>query len=109
MPLGDIRSVHLPYILMRQPDGRYAFLNRERLPLGFKERGYDDEQCPIRVKVKGLTPKMASKISFDGSNDTEQIRLYDDGCIPTRSAAGTRDYMRRLALLARLKISDGGF
>jgi hypothetical protein len=29
MPLGDFRSVHLPYIIKRQEDGTYVVLNRD--------------------------------------------------------------------------------
>jgi hypothetical protein len=29
MPLGDVRSVHLPYCIQRQSDGTYVVLNRE--------------------------------------------------------------------------------
>ena len=35
MPLGDFRSVFMPYCLRKQKDGRYVVLNREYKPVGF--------------------------------------------------------------------------
>ena len=64
MPLHDFRSVNLPYCLKKQPDGKYVVLNREYKPIGFKTKdwvGY--EQYPVAVKIKGLTAKVAAKIS----------------------------------------------
>jgi hypothetical protein len=44
------------------------------------------EEHPVAAKFKGLTPKIAAKISSQGSEDFDSIFLYNDGCIPTRSA-----------------------
>lgn len=104
MPLKDFRSVHLPYLLQRQPDGRYVVLNREYKPLGFQTKEhYNYDDYPIAVKIKGLTTLRISKISFDGSTDAESIYLYNDGCIPTDSAAAMNAYLARLAILAKLE------
>ncbi|TWG87913.1 hypothetical protein L602_001500000460 [Cupriavidus gilardii J11] len=105
MPLGDIRSVFLPFAVERQPDGRYAILNREYKPVGFWTRSHVTyEDFPVLVKLKGLTPARAAKISYEGKTDTNCIYLYHDGCIPTASAANMTAYLKRLAVLAALQI-----
>ena len=106
MPLNDFRSVHLPYCLKRLPDGRYVVLNREYKPLGFKTSAQVHyEEYPIAVKFKGLTQKVAAKLSYKGSEDLDSIFLYNDGCIPTRSAQNMQDYLHRLEILAKLKLA----
>lgn len=107
MPLKDIRSTFLPYCVEQQSDGRYAVLNREYKPVGFWTRDfitYADH--PTLVKIKGLTPQRAAKISHDGSPNPALIFLYNDGCVPTESAANMDAYLRRLSVLVQLKI-DG--
>jgi hypothetical protein len=105
MALGDFRAVFLPYCVERQPDGRYAVLNREYKPVGFHTREHVEyASYPVLVKLKGLTPARAAKISHAGSRDVERIFLYDDGSNPVRSAANMKAYMARLAVLARLEI-----
>lgn len=105
MPAGDVRSVHLPYCLQQQPDGRYVILNRNYKPLGFitqEHLRYDD--YPIAVHLGGLGPSTAAKLSWEGSTDLTRIYLYSDNCIPTSSASAMQRYLDRLAILARLKI-----
>ncbi len=105
MPLGDFRSVFLPYCLQRQPDGRYAVLNREYKPLGFWTGAWIVyEKHPTLVKLPGLNAKLAKKVSWNGSADTKTIYLYNDGCIPTESASAMEAYLKRLASLMKLKI-----
>lgn len=106
MPLGDIRCVHLPYCLQHQPNGTYVLLNREYKPLGFKTREHIDYGAyPIGVKIKGLTAKVAAKLSHKGSSDLSAIYLYDDGSVPTKSKANMSAYLERLAHLAKFKVA----
>jgi|SRR5689334_9443094 hypothetical protein len=106
MPLNDFRSVHLPYCIKKLESGEYVVLNREYKPLGFKTRDQVDyEAYPIAVNFARLTPATAAKLSHNGKDDTNQIFLYDDGCIPTDSAAYMRQYLDRLAILAKLKFA----
>lgn len=105
MPLNDIRATFLPYCIEQQEDGRYAVLNREYKPVGFWTRAYVTyENYPTLVRIKGLTPLRASKISYKGSTDTKLIYLYNDGSVPTHSAKNMTEYLKRLAVLATLKI-----
>jgi len=106
MPLHDFRSVHLPYCLTKQADGKYVVLNREYKPIGFKTKDWIDyEKYPVAVKIKGLTAKVAAKISYKGSVDLENIYLYNDGCIPTKSAKNMQAYLNRLEVLAKLRFA----
>lgn len=106
MPLGDVRSVHLPYCLKRQKDGSYVILNREYKPLGFKTTDYipDYSVYPVCVRLPGLRAATAAKISYNGSSDLESIYLYEDGCVPTDSSRYMAAYAERLSRLAKLKV-----
>ncbi len=107
MPLKDFRSVHLPYCLLQQPDGRHVVLNREYKPIGFKTKEFlNYEDFPVLVKFKGLTKKVAAKLSWEGSEDVARIFLYDDGSIPTDSVANMSAYLSKLSLLAKLDIVE---
>lgn len=106
MPLADFRAVFLPYCLRKQPDGRYVITNREYKPVGcFTDEFVTYDRYPVAVPLKGITPGLARKLSHDGNPDTGEIYLYDDGCIPTRSAAHMDAYLAKLKLLAKLKIT----
>lgn len=107
MPLKDFRSIHLPYCIRRQKDGSHVVLNREYQPIGFKTKDYVDlEKLPVAVHFKGLTARVAAKVSFDGKDDLESIFLYNDGCIPTSGADHMKKYLARLAILAKLEVKD---
>ena len=105
MPLNDFRSVFMPYCLSKQEDGTYVVLNREYKPVGFKTKEtVDYKSYPICVHLKGIGPSTASKLSCHGSNDVNNIYLYDDGCIPTASVEHMKSYLKKLEILAQLKI-----
>jgi hypothetical protein len=40
MPLGDFRSIYLPYCLDKQADGSWLVLNREYKPVGFNTKSH---------------------------------------------------------------------
>ena len=104
MPLSDIRSVHLPYCLKRQTDGRYVVLNREYKPLGFRTPDWSGyEKYPIAHRLKGLTTRKATRLSIDESPSLKSIYPYNDRSIPTSSAANMKAYLDRLAILAKIK------
>lgn len=106
--LDDFRAVYLPYCLQKQPDGRYAVLNREYKPVGFYTREwikYSD--YPVCVKINGMTATLASKLSYDGNSNTDQIHLYDDATSPSKGKTQMKAYLEKLALLATLKMDEG--
>ena len=80
-------------------------LNRHYKPLGFLTNDWVDyEAYPVVMKFKGLTPKVAAKLSYKGSEDLAMIYLYNDGCVPTNSAQHMQVYLQRLAVLTKLKV-----
>lgn len=105
MPLGDFRSVYLPYCLKKQEDGSYVVLNREYKPVGFNTREYIRyEEHPVSSKLKGIRPGTAKKLSYEGKEDTDVIYLYNDGCVPVHSKENMDAYMKKLTILAKIGI-----
>ncbi len=105
MSLNDFRAVFLPYCLEKQPDGRVAVLNREYNPIGFKTREHIKyEDYPVCVKLKNLSSATAVKLSYKGDSNTDKIYLYNDGCVPTEKSEYMQNYLKRLEILAKLKV-----
>lgn len=105
MHFSDFRAVYLPYCIRKQPDGRYAVLNRHYKPVGFcTDDWIEYENYPVLVKLRGLGPAIARKISCDGDSSTETIYLYGDGCNPVRNKATASAYFARLSRLMKLEI-----
>lgn len=106
MYMHDVRSAFLPYCLIRTKPGHYAVLNREYKPLGqITDKWADYSQHSVRIK--GIGPAMAKRLSAKGDPDLERIYFYNDGCIPTRNAEAAKSYFKRLAILARLQLGTG--
>jgi len=104
---ADLRQLLFPYCLQRRDAGQYVVLNRRYKPVGFTTGDWVTyEDYPVLLKLKGLGPATAAKLSWDGSSDLDRIYLYNDGCIPTDSAAHWTDYAARLKLLAKLHVED---
>jgi hypothetical protein len=101
------RQIYMPYCLKRQPDGRYAVLNRHYKPVGFNTQDFVTyADYPVLSVVLGLTPKKAAALSIHGSDDVTEIFLYNDASVPTRSPDNMRRYLEKLAVLAKLKVSS---
>jgi hypothetical protein len=105
MSLDTVQFAFLPYCIQKQRDGRYMVLNREYKPVGFWTREWVDYTSgPFLVKIKGLTKRTVASISFNGDTSLDRIYLYNDGCIPTRSAKHMTAYLKRLGRIAKYKI-----
>ena len=105
MALDDYRAVFMPYCLHKQEDGRYAVLNREYKPVGFNTSdwiNYDD--YPVCVNIKDLESSTAKRLSCSGSEDTDDIFLYNDGCNPVKDEDYMADYLEKLELLAKMQV-----
>ncbi len=106
MPLNDIRSAYLPYCIRRIRRGEYVILNREYKPLGQTTMNFVSYE-PHAVKIRGIGPATARRLSATGDSDVRSIQLYHDGCIPTSTVLGAQAYYKRLDILARLQIGAG--
>jgi hypothetical protein len=104
--LPEFRSAFLPYCLMRTKPGWYAVLHREYKPLGQTSDNWAD-YSKHAVRIKGIGPAMAKRLSANGDPDLERVYLYNDGCIPTRNAEAAKCYFKRLNILARLQLGAG--
>ena len=105
MALNDYRAVYMPYCLRKRKGDRYVVLNREYKPLGFKTSdwiNYDD--YPVCVNIKGINPASAKKLSCSGSEDTDDIFLYSDGCNPVNDEGYMTAYLEKLKLLAKMQV-----
>lgn len=106
MPLNNFRQIHMPYCIKKNEDGAYIVLNREYKPLGFSDgRHVNYEDYPIAVKYK-ISKVTAKKISYDGSENTDRIYLYNDGCLPERSKKNMDSYLEKLRILAKFQRTD---
>ena len=107
MPLGDFRSVYLPYCLKKQEDGTYLVLNREHNPVGFNTKDHIVcEEYPVSSRLMGIGAATAKKLSYDESESTECIYLYNDRCVPTHSSENMNAYLRKIKILAKLEIKE---
>ena len=105
MALGDFRSIYMPYCLDLQEDGAYAVLNREYKPIGFNTREFITySDYPVTTTFKGIGPSTAKKLSYNGSEDLSRIYLYDDARVPNASSANMAAYLKKLEILAMLKV-----
>lgn len=108
MSSRDFRALFLPYCLIQQKDGAWTVVNRKYKPVGMLTDDFVDYE-KHSVRFKGLTPRVAAKIAHDGPDGlqgTERIYLYDDGSVPTDSAAKMKAYLARLAILAKLQVAE---
>lgn len=105
MQSDDFRSIFLPYCLKKQDNGTYIVLNRNYKPLGFYTREHVEySDFPISVKIKGINPKTASKLSANCGTNTDTIYLYNDGTVPTHRKNHMETYLTKIASLAKYKI-----
>ena len=104
METFSVRWIFLPYCLKRLEDGRYIILNRRYKPLGVSSNewvAYETHPSTANIEI---TPAIARKLSWKGSDDIDVIHLYSDGCIPTVSAEHLRSYSERLSVLMQLGV-----
>lgn len=108
MPLGRVAHTQLPYCLQKTGDGRWLLLNRNYKPLGTTNKEWVDyDTHPDRLKLHrrtvGAVAKAAVNVISDSSNEPDVIYLYDDGNIPTESAANWSAYTKLLSLVMHAK------
>lgn len=101
--LESFSEVFLPYLLSQKADGRFEVLNREYHPLG----AYGSETPGVPVKIRGLTTLKLSQMSCGERNPgrPEFVWLYNDGNNPKDSRANLSAYLKRLSVIAQLKVT----
>lgn len=104
MGTHEARWIYLPYCIRRLADGRYIVLNRDYKPLGVQTRDWVDYETHPSAGRIAISATAARKMSWSGSEDLDSIMLYNDGCIPTESAAAMKAYQSRLAVFMALKV-----
>lgn len=107
--MEDLRKTHFAYVLRQLKPGRYVLLNRFYKPVGSAELGYLSTEEYDTLLERHAFPldlplALVRRLSWEGDNDQEEVFLYSDGDIPTRSAQAMRDYLERLALLMSLQV-----
>jgi len=108
MGTQEFRWIFMPYCIQQLQDGRFIVLNRAYKPLGVQTREHVDyETHPTAAKLR-LTSATAKKLSWSGSGELSAIFLYNDGCVPTASAAAMKAYLARLAVLSKVKVDGIG-
>jgi hypothetical protein len=105
MGLTIFREVFLPYVLRKDSEGKWVVLNREYLPIGFKERSFETPSpYPKPVTIKGLTKELILQLSCDGVFNGESLYLYDDRTDPTMNDENFKKYLERIRVLQRLEV-----
>ena len=81
-------------------------LNRRYKPVGITRVDWVDyAEYPTRIKFKRALSKLQiAALDCNGRTDANSIYLYNDGCVPTDSAADWAVYSERLAKLASYKV-----
>ena len=107
MENSEFRLVYLPYCLQLQDDGSYLVLNRRYKPVGITRTDWIDyEAYPVSMRFKrALSVAQIRALDCRGRESRDVIYLYDDGSIPTQSAAAWAAYSARLARLAGYTVS----
>jgi hypothetical protein len=106
MSLQHFVTVFLPYCLEKQPDGKYAVLNRRYKPVGFKTEDFITySNYPVCVEIKAMNPALAAELSCYGKQDTDRIQLYEDACDPRHDSSKMKRYLARLTILANLEVT----
>ena len=101
----DFRAVYFPYCIEKR-FGAWVVLNRQYKPVGFNTGDYVTyEDFPVSAELQGIGPAVAKKLSYDGNVEGDRIYLYNDGCVPTHSKGDMEAYLKKLGILARLKIT----
>lgn len=102
----DFRAVYFPYCIEKQSDGTWVVLNRQYKPVGFNTSEFINyEEYPVSAKLSGIGPGICKKLSYSGEAEGNRVYLYNDGCIPTNSQKYMDEYLKKLAILAKLSLT----
>ena len=91
---------HFPYCIKHIKDNRYIILNKDYKPLGETEWVDDYDAHPSVFKAK-ITPELASRLSYNHSNDVEWIYLYNT----REQALGDDNYYKKLKIISKIGVT----
>ena len=103
--MTQVRCTHFIYCIQQVIPGWFVILNREYKPLGYLGHKWVDYR-DYMVRIRGLGPAKAKRLSYKGSTDLDFITLYNDGCVPTQDPEYESEYLKRLSILLHLKIDE---
>lgn len=88
----------LPYLLRREPDGKFSVLDRRYEligePIKFERFG--------KARMRKLSCHDDKQYSYFINQEELKIYFYSDSCHPAVSKANMKSYMDKLAILALL-------
>ena len=101
----DFQAVYFPYCIEKQSDGTWVVLNRQYKPVGFNTSEFINyEEYPVSAKLSGIGLGICKKLSYSGEAEGNRVYLYNDGCTPTNSQKDMDQYLKKLAILAKLSL-----
>jgi hypothetical protein len=99
-----VRQAMFPYGMAKNEDGTWTFFNRSYKTVGTTTDDWSDWNDPKhKIAIKGLTAAKLKKLDVDDLGTGNRIYFYNDGCVPTHSAASLKAYLDKLAILIGLK------
>ena len=100
----ELRWISFVYCIKKLSDARFILLNRRFKPLGVQTYDHVDyENHPSAVRLP-ITPAIAKSLSWEGSDVTDEIYLYDNNDSPTENPEHLSAYLERLAILMKLRV-----
>lgn len=97
----ELLYTHFPYCIQHLDSDRYIILNRDYKPLG-TETFVDYASHSSVIKIN-MTKRRAEKLSYNHSDNTECIYLFENTRGTLLSGKNFSEYLARLAELAKIK------
>lgn len=107
MRITGARQVLFPYLMQKNADGSWTFINRHYKPVGLITDRYASHDDPEnKVFLRPMTVSTMRKLSIDKNEEkitkaTSAIYLYDDDSAPERSEKNMRAYLEKLSILMK--------
>ena len=102
--MTEVRKTMFPYGMAKNPDGSWTLFNRNYKPVGVISKDWEEWDAPRhKMHLKGIGPAKLKKLDIHGLGTGDQIYFYDDGTVPTRSAANMKSYQEKLTILMKLE------
>lgn len=97
----DIIAMDFPYCIKHTKGNRYILLNKIYKPLGATE-WIDDYDTHESVFTAHITKQQAKKLSYNHSDDTEWIYLYNKLSQVTYDKEQWNEYCDKLRLVSKI-------